>query len=163
MARGTSWISNICGGGAKALSYVEAGPRSANHKARIHRLLKAMGDTPLSHANPERALELKRKLLGPDAAPGTYIRAIIMPMRAIPQLRAKAWVVRRAALRRAALEQRPHPLSISGRGRAADRRCCAASAAVADFSRRHWGSCDRSRVSRLARCRPSRRLCYLLS
>ena len=66
-----------------ALSYIEAEPHSANHKARIHRLLKAMGDIPLSGANQEKALELKRKLLRPDAAPGTYTRAIIMPMRAI--------------------------------------------------------------------------------
>jgi integrase len=66
-----------------ALSYIEAAPRSPNHKARIHRLLKAMGNIPLTAANQEKALELKRKLLRPDAAPGTYTRAIIMPMRAI--------------------------------------------------------------------------------
>jgi len=66
-----------------ALSYIESGPRSENHKARIHRLLKAIGDIPLAAANQEKALELKRKLLRPDAAPGTYTRAIIMPMRAI--------------------------------------------------------------------------------
>jgi hypothetical protein len=70
-----------------ALSYVEAEPRSENHKARVHRLLKAMGDIPLSGANQEKALELKRKLLRADAAPGTYTRAIIMPMRAILNMR----------------------------------------------------------------------------
>jgi hypothetical protein len=42
-----------------------------------------MGDPLLSHANQERALELGRKLLRPDAAPGTYTHAIIIPMRAI--------------------------------------------------------------------------------
>src|ERR1700751_4665894 len=31
-----------------ALSYLDAAPRSPNHKARIHRLLKAMGDIPLA-------------------------------------------------------------------------------------------------------------------
>lgn len=66
-----------------ALSYIESEPRSENHKARIHRLLKAMGNIPLAAANQEKALELKRKMLRPDAAPGTYTRAIIMPMRAI--------------------------------------------------------------------------------
>lgn len=66
-----------------ALSYIESEPRSENHKARIHRLLEAVGDIPLAAANQEKALELKRKMLRPDAAPGTYTRAIIMPMRAI--------------------------------------------------------------------------------
>ena len=66
-----------------ALSYIESEQRSENHKARIHRLLKAIGDIPLAAANQEKALELKRKLMRPNAAPGTYTRAIIMPMRAI--------------------------------------------------------------------------------
>jgi hypothetical protein len=66
-----------------ALSYLEAAPRSPNHKARIHRLLKAMGDIPLAAANQEKVIQLKRKMLRPDAAPGTFTRAIIMPIRAI--------------------------------------------------------------------------------
>src|SRR5262249_35432556 len=52
---------------AAALSYIEAAPRSLNHKARIHRLLKAMGDIPLSSADQQKAIELRRKMLRPDA------------------------------------------------------------------------------------------------
>jgi len=66
-----------------ALSYLEAAPHSENHKARINRLLREMGDIPLGAANQEKAVELKHKMLRPDAAPGTYVRAIVMPMRAI--------------------------------------------------------------------------------
>ena len=46
-----------------ALSYIEAEPHSANHKARIHRLLKAMGDIPLSGANQEKAIVAGRREL----------------------------------------------------------------------------------------------------
>ena len=80
MARGTSWISYIRRSGPELH---RGGAAQREPQARIHRLLKAMGDIPLSDANQEKALELKRKLLRPDAAPGTYTRAIIMPMRAI--------------------------------------------------------------------------------
>ena len=66
-----------------ALSYIESEPRSENHKARIKRLLLAMGDIPLAAADQTKAVELKRKMLRPQHAPGTYVRAILMPMRAI--------------------------------------------------------------------------------
>ena len=66
-----------------ALSYIEAEQRSENHRARINRLLRAMGDIPLAAANQEKTVELKRKMLRPDAQPGTYVREILMPMRAI--------------------------------------------------------------------------------
>lgn len=65
------------------LSYLEAAPRSANQKAAIDRLLVAMGDLPLSKVDQQKASELKAKMLRVDAAPGTYTRAIVMPLRAI--------------------------------------------------------------------------------
>lgn len=65
------------------LSYLDAEPRSENHKARLERLQLAMGDVPLAQVNQDMAIELKRKMLRPDAAPGTYTRAIVMPLRAI--------------------------------------------------------------------------------
>jgi integrase len=65
------------------LSYLEAEPRSENHNAGINRLLRAVGNVPLAAVNQEKAIELKRKMLRPDAAPGTYTRAIVMPMRAV--------------------------------------------------------------------------------
>src|SRR5262252_4537867 len=58
------------------LSYLDAKPRSANHKARLRRLMEAMGDLPLAQVNQEMAIALKDKMLRPDAAPGTYTRAI---------------------------------------------------------------------------------------
>jgi integrase len=65
------------------VSYLKAAPRSANHQARIERLMLAMGDLPLAQVNQQKAIELKDKMLRPDAAPGTYTRAIVMPLRAI--------------------------------------------------------------------------------
>jgi len=65
------------------LSYLDAKPRSANHRARLHRLLKAIGTISLASVNQEKAIELKHKMLRPEAAPGTYTRAIIMPIRAV--------------------------------------------------------------------------------
>jgi integrase len=64
-------------------SYLAAVPRSANHEDRINRLLLAVGDLPLSQVNQKKAIELKDQMLQPDAAPGTYTRAIVMPLRAI--------------------------------------------------------------------------------
>ena len=65
------------------VSYIKSAPRSANHKARLNRLLEAMGDLPLGEINQQKAIELKDRMLAPDAAPGTYTRAIVMPLRAI--------------------------------------------------------------------------------
>jgi integrase len=65
------------------LSYLQAAPRSANQQASIDRLLLAMGDLPLSKIDQQLAIELKGKILRPEAAPGTYTRAIVMPLRAI--------------------------------------------------------------------------------
>jgi integrase len=65
------------------LSYLKAKPRSENHKDRIDRLLLAVGDLPLAQIGQAKAIELKDKMLRPDAAPGTYTRAIVMPLRAI--------------------------------------------------------------------------------
>jgi integrase len=65
------------------VSYIKAAPRSENHKDRIYRLLLAVGDIRLAQVNQEKASELKDKMLRPDAAPGTYTRAIVMPLRAI--------------------------------------------------------------------------------
>lgn len=65
------------------VSYLKAEPRSENHKARIDRLLVAVGDVTLAQVDQQKAIELKEKMLRPDAAPGTYTRAIVMPLRAV--------------------------------------------------------------------------------
>jgi integrase len=65
------------------ISYLKAAPRSANQQARIKRLLAEIGDLPLRKIDQQLAIELKERMLRPDAAPGTYTRAIVMPLRAI--------------------------------------------------------------------------------
>jgi integrase len=68
------------------VSYLEAAPRSQNHKARLLRLRDAIGGaTRLSAIDQTAANLVKHKVLQrPDmAAPGTYTRAIVMPLRAI--------------------------------------------------------------------------------
>src|SRR5215471_6833498 len=64
------------------VSYVQAAPRSKNQRARIYRLLPLVGDLPLGQIDQQKAIELKAKMLRADAAPGTYTRAIVMPLRA---------------------------------------------------------------------------------
>ena len=65
------------------LSYLDAEPRSANQRARINRLLTATGDIPLADINQDKAVQLKRKMLRPDASPGAYRDAIVMPLQAV--------------------------------------------------------------------------------
>jgi integrase len=66
-----------------ALSYLEAEPRSDNHKARITRLLRALGDVALGQVDQETAIVLKRRMLRPDATARTYVAEVVMPLRAI--------------------------------------------------------------------------------
>lgn len=66
-----------------ALSYLEAAPRSEGEKARIRRLLKALGDPPLGTLDQDTVIRLKRSMLRPDAAPATLAREIITPLRSI--------------------------------------------------------------------------------
>lgn len=66
-----------------ALSYLEAAPRSDNQKARVKRLLLALGDPQLGQVNQAKAIELKGKMLHRDATPRTYVAEVIMPLRAI--------------------------------------------------------------------------------
>jgi integrase len=65
------------------ISYLKAAPRSANQQARIKRLLSTVGDVQLRKIDQQLAIDLKDMMLDPDAAPGTYTRAIVMPLRAI--------------------------------------------------------------------------------
>ena len=65
------------------LSYLDAEPRSANHRKRLNRLLTALGDITLAAIDQDKANQLKRKMLRPDASPGAYRDAIVMPLRAV--------------------------------------------------------------------------------
>jgi integrase len=68
---------------AAVQSYLDAAPRSANHSHRISRLARALGDVSLAAIDQQTVVDLKRRMLRPDAAAGTYVREIIMPLRAI--------------------------------------------------------------------------------
>lgn len=69
--------------GQAAQSYLRSAPRSERHKAVIGRLLRALGNVPLSTIRQQTAIDLKTRMLRPDAAPGTYVRAVLMPLKAI--------------------------------------------------------------------------------
>ncbi|HSR78782.1 MAG TPA: site-specific integrase [Xanthobacteraceae bacterium] len=82
----TEWLGERRGArsfGDAAESYLNAAPRSANHYARIVRLLLAIGDPPLNTVNQQTAIDLKNKMLRPGASPRAYADAVIMPLRAI--------------------------------------------------------------------------------
>lgn len=66
-----------------ALSYIEAAPRSPRIKAQIGRLLRALGDVKLGQVNQQTATDLKRRMLRPEPTAATYVREVIMPLRAI--------------------------------------------------------------------------------
>lgn len=69
--------------GEALLSYLQAAPRNPKHIEGLKRLAAALGDVPLAAIDQQTAIALKIRMLRPDAAPGTYVRAILMPLRAI--------------------------------------------------------------------------------
>jgi integrase len=69
--------------GQAAESYLNATTHSPNHCARVARLLKALGERPLNQVNQQAAIELKKKMLRPNASARAYGDAIVMPLRAI--------------------------------------------------------------------------------
>jgi integrase len=65
-----------------ALNYIEAAPRSENTKARVRRLLLALGTVTLAEVDQDTAIRL-RSVLRPGAKPATYLREVVVPLRAI--------------------------------------------------------------------------------
>ncbi len=65
------------------VSYLSAEARSASTKGRLNRILKAMGDIPLSAVTQERVDRLRQQVLGPKASPATVRRGLIVPIRAV--------------------------------------------------------------------------------
>jgi integrase len=65
-----------------ALSYIEAEPRAENTKARVRRLLEALGTVTLAEVDQDTAIKLGRALR-PGAKPATYLREVLVPLRAI--------------------------------------------------------------------------------
>jgi integrase len=69
--------------GEAVIAYLESEPRSTGTKARLNRLLRAVGDRPLSAINQETATRARQAMLAPDAAPATIRRGVIVPLRAV--------------------------------------------------------------------------------
>src|SRR5215471_16333463 len=67
-----------------ALSYLEAAPRSESTKARVRRLVVAIGkDAKLREVDQDTAIRLRSTLLRPGSSPATYLREVVAPVRAI--------------------------------------------------------------------------------
>jgi len=65
-------------------SYLEASPRSESTKARVRRLLLALGPAArLGEIDQGTVARLRTKVLRPDASPATFCRGVIVPLRAI--------------------------------------------------------------------------------
>jgi integrase len=65
-------------------SYLDAAPRTESTKARVRRLLLALGPAArLGEIDQGMVARLRAKLLRPDASPATFCRGIIVPLRAI--------------------------------------------------------------------------------
>src|SRR5215831_17513056 len=66
-----------------ALSYLEAAPRSEGTKARVRRIVVAIGKASLSEVDQDTAIRLRSTMLRPGSSPATYLREVVAPMRAI--------------------------------------------------------------------------------
>jgi integrase len=65
-------------------SYLGAAPRTEGTKARVRRLLLALGPAArLSEIDQDTAARLKATILRPGAKPATYLREVVVPLRAI--------------------------------------------------------------------------------
>ena len=66
-----------------ALSYIEAASRSDSTKTRVRRLLCALSTATLREIDQDMAARLKTTVLRPHAKAATYLREIVVPLRAI--------------------------------------------------------------------------------
>jgi hypothetical protein len=69
-------------------SYLEATPRTESTKARVRRLLLALGTATLAEVDQAAAIRLRGTVLRAETKPATYLREVVTPLRAI--LRAAA-------------------------------------------------------------------------
>lgn len=66
-----------------ALSYLEAAPRSEHTKDYVRRISVALGKVNLDAVDQDAAVRLRRTMLPATAAPSTYLREVVTPLRAI--------------------------------------------------------------------------------
>lgn len=65
------------------LSYLDAAPRSDGRRATLHRLVRALGRTPLSEIDQDALIRARAIVLRPGSAPGTFERQVIGPASAV--------------------------------------------------------------------------------
>lgn len=65
------------------ISYLDSAPRATGTKRLLNRLLRAIGDVPLSTIDQSMAIQARRSMLGGDPAPATIVRHVIVPLRAV--------------------------------------------------------------------------------
>ncbi len=80
MARRTSWLSILQRSGPELF---EAQPRAPGDQDRLNRILRVLGEIPLSAINQDAITRLVRGMLRPKAKPGTILRGVITPVRAV--------------------------------------------------------------------------------
>ena len=68
---------------AAVTSYIKAKPRREDTKARLNRLLVALGDIKLSAIDQDTVTTLAGKMLRPGATPATVMRGVIIPLRSV--------------------------------------------------------------------------------
>jgi len=66
---------------AAVIAYLESEPRSASTKRRLHRLLKVIGDVPLSEIGQESVIRARQAMQ--ITSPATIRRGIITPLRSV--------------------------------------------------------------------------------
>src|SRR6516165_9582525 len=64
-------------------SYLEAAPRTESTRARVRRLLLALGTARLAEIDQGTIARLKPAVLRPGASPATVSRGVIVPLRAV--------------------------------------------------------------------------------
>lgn len=65
------------------MSYLAAAPRSVGDKARLNRILRAMGPARLGAVDQAMVDRVRAKVLRPDAAAATIARGVVIPIRAV--------------------------------------------------------------------------------
>jgi integrase len=58
-------------------------PRAAGDKARLHRILRALGNVTLAEVDQAAVDRVRRSILKPDASPATVRRSVVAPIRLV--------------------------------------------------------------------------------
>jgi integrase len=70
--------------------YLDAEPRSEGTVRRLNRILRALGDVALAAVTDEALIRARAKLFGATVAPATVRRGLVVPVRAVMRMAARA-------------------------------------------------------------------------